>query len=64
MQEAEYSAEMLAQVNGIIPLRRHARPDEIAGLYVWLASDEAAYASGAVFTLDGAESVGSAATTL
>jgi meso-butanediol dehydrogenase/(S,S)-butanediol dehydrogenase/diacetyl reductase len=64
MQEAEYSADMLDRVNGIIPLRRHARPEEIAGLYVYLASDEAGYASGAVFTLDGAESVGSAATTL
>jgi len=64
MQEAEYSPEMLRQVNGIIPMRRHARPEEIAGLYVYLASDEAAYASGGVFTLDGAESVGSAATML
>ncbi|CAN5486520.1 SDR family oxidoreductase [soil metagenome] len=64
MQEAEYSGDMLRQVNSIIPMRRHARPDEIASLYVYLASDEAAYASGAVFTLDGAESVGSAATTL
>lgn len=64
MQEAEYTPEMLNQVNGIIPMRRHARPEEIASLYVYLASDEAAYASGAVFTLDGAESVGSAATTL
>ncbi len=64
MQEAEYSPEMLRQVNGIIPLRRHARPEEIASLYVYLASDEAAYASGGIFTLDGAESVGSAATTL
>lgn len=64
MQEAEYSPEMLQRVNGIIPMRRHARPEEIAGLYVYLASDEAAYASGAVFTLDGAESVGSAATIL
>lgn len=64
MQEAEYSAAMLSQVNSIIPMRRHARPEEIAGLYVYLASDEAAYASGGVFTLDGAESVGSAATAL
>lgn len=64
MQEAEYSPDMLRQVNGIIPMRRHARPEEIASLYVYLASDEAAYASGGVFTLDGAESVGSAATTL
>lgn len=64
MQEAEYSPEMLARVNGIIPLGRHARPEEIASLYVYLASDEAAYASGAVFTLDGAESVASGAATL
>jgi NAD(P)-dependent dehydrogenase (short-subunit alcohol dehydrogenase family) len=64
MQEAEYSAEMLEAVNGIIPLRRHARPEEVASLYVYLASDEAAYASGAVFTLDGAETAGSPAATL
>jgi meso-butanediol dehydrogenase/(S,S)-butanediol dehydrogenase/diacetyl reductase len=64
MQEAEYSPEMVQQVNRIIPMGRHARPEEIAGLYVYLASDEATYASGAVFTLDGAESIGSAATIL
>ena len=61
MQEAEYSAEMLAEVNGVIPMKRHARPEELASLYVYLASDETAYASGAVFTLDGAESVASGA---
>jgi len=64
MQEAEYSPEMLEEVNGIIPLGRHALPEEIAGLYVYLASDEAAYASGAVFTLDGAESAATPAATL
>ena len=64
MQDAEYTPEMLRKVNDIIPMRRHGRPEEIAGLYVYLASDEATYASGGVFTFDGAESVGSAATTL
>jgi meso-butanediol dehydrogenase / (S,S)-butanediol dehydrogenase / diacetyl reductase len=64
MQEAEYSPEMLARVNGIIPMGRHARPEELGSLYVYLASDEATYASGAVFTLDGAESVASGAATL
>ncbi len=61
MQEAEYSPEQMAEVNGIIPMKRHARPEEMASLYVYLASDEAAYASGAVFTLDGAESIASGA---
>ena len=64
MQDAEYTPEMLRRVNGIIPMGRHGRPEEIAGLYVYLASDEAAYATGGIFTFDGAESVGSAATTL
>ena len=64
MQGAEYSPEMLRRVNDIIPMRRHGRPEEIAGLYVYLASDEASYATGGIFTFDGAESVGSAATTL
>jgi len=48
MQDAEYSPEMLRRVNGIIPMRRHGRPE----------------ATGGIFTFDGAESVGSAATTL
>ena len=64
MQEAEYTPAMLEEVNGIIPMGRHGRPDEIASLYVYLASDEAVYASGGIFTLDGAESVASGAMTL
>ena len=31
MQEAEYTAEMLAAVDAKIPLGRHARPEELAG---------------------------------
>ena len=61
MQEAEYSPEMLKRVNDAIPLGRHARPEEMAGLFAWLASDEAAYATGQVFTLDGGESAGTLA---
>jgi NAD(P)-dependent dehydrogenase (short-subunit alcohol dehydrogenase family) len=55
MQEAEYSPEMLAQVNASIPLGRHASPDEIAALFAFLASDEGAYFTGAVITVDGGE---------
>jgi NAD(P)-dependent dehydrogenase (short-subunit alcohol dehydrogenase family) len=61
MQEAEYSPAMLKRVNDAIPLGRHARPEEMAGLFAWLASDEAAYATGQVFTLDGGESAGTLA---
>ncbi len=36
-----------------IPLHRMARPDEIASMCVYLASDEAAYITGASFLVDG-----------
>jgi NAD(P)-dependent dehydrogenase (short-subunit alcohol dehydrogenase family) len=55
MQKAEYTSEMLEQVNATIPLGRHARPDEIAALYAFLASDEGAYFTGAVISMDGGE---------
>jgi meso-butanediol dehydrogenase / (S,S)-butanediol dehydrogenase / diacetyl reductase len=61
MQEAEYSPAMLQRVNDAIPMGRHARPAELAGLFAYLASDEAAYATGQVFTLDGGESTGTLA---
>jgi NAD(P)-dependent dehydrogenase (short-subunit alcohol dehydrogenase family) len=55
MQRAEYTDEMLAAVNSKIPLRRHAQPEEIAALFAYLASDDAAYVTGHVYTIDGAE---------
>jgi NAD(P)-dependent dehydrogenase (short-subunit alcohol dehydrogenase family) len=55
MQRAEYTAEMLAEVNAGIPLGRHAAPEEIASLYAFLASDEGAYFTGAVLSIDGGE---------
>lgn len=58
MQRAEYSDAMLAEVNGKIPMRRHASPEEIGGLFAYLASDDAAFATGQVFTLDGGETAG------
>lgn len=36
-----------------IPLGRYARPDEIASVVAFLASDEAAYVSGAAWPVDG-----------
>jgi meso-butanediol dehydrogenase/(S,S)-butanediol dehydrogenase/diacetyl reductase len=58
MQRAEYSDAMLEEVNRKIPLGRHAQPEEIAGLFAYLASDDAAYVTGQVFTMDGGETAG------
>ena len=58
MQRAEYSDEMLAAVNGKIPLRRQAKPEEVAALFAFLASDDASYLTGHVYTIDGGETAG------
>lgn len=58
MQRAEYSDEMLAAVNRKIPMGRHAKPEEIAALFAFLASEDAAFATGQVYVMDGAETTG------
>jgi meso-butanediol dehydrogenase / (S,S)-butanediol dehydrogenase / diacetyl reductase len=58
MQRAEYTDAMLEEVNHKIPLGRHAKPEEIAALFAYLASDDAAYMTGHVYTCDGAETAG------
>ena len=58
MQRAEYSEAMLQEVNRKIPMGRHASPEEIAGLFAYLASDDAGFATGQVYTLDGGETAG------
>lgn len=40
-------------VRNVHPTRRYGTPDDIANLVNWLASDEAAYASGQLWVLDG-----------
>jgi meso-butanediol dehydrogenase / (S,S)-butanediol dehydrogenase / diacetyl reductase len=58
MQRSEYTDAMLEEVNRKIPLQRHAKPEEIAALFAFLASDDAAYMTGHVYTIDGAETAG------
>jgi 3-oxoacyl-[acyl-carrier protein] reductase len=43
---------------GQIPLKRFAEPDEVAGTVTWLASDAAAYITGAVIPVDGGLGMG------
>lgn len=55
MQEAEYTPDMLSEVNRGIPMGRHAAPEEVAALFAFLASDDAAYITGQSVAVDGGE---------
>ncbi len=45
--------EVLEQIVSTIPVKRLGEPEEIASIVAWLASDEAAFATGADFSLNG-----------
>jgi NAD(P)-dependent dehydrogenase (short-subunit alcohol dehydrogenase family) len=42
-----------AMINARIPLGRHARPEEIAGTALFLASDQSSFSTGSIFLADG-----------
>ncbi|OGO14037.1 MAG: oxidoreductase [Chloroflexi bacterium RBG_16_47_49] len=58
MQEAEYTPEMMREVDRKIPLGRQARPEEMAAVFAFLASDDASYITGSAITADGGETAG------
>ena len=58
MQRAEYTDEMLEEVNRKIPLKRHGTPEEVAAYFAFMASDEAQYLTGQICVLDGGETAG------
>ncbi len=47
------SPDILQRYNQHTALARHAQPSEIAGMAVFLASDEASYVTGQTFPVDG-----------
>lgn len=55
---AALSDELAASYRARIPAGRFASPAEVAGVVRWLASDEAAYISGAVIPVDGGLGMG------
>ena len=60
MQRAEYTDEMFDELNRETSARRHAQPEEVAALFAFLASDDASYITGHVYTIDGARDRGRA----
>ncbi|WP_306208791.1 SDR family NAD(P)-dependent oxidoreductase [Actinoplanes sp. RD1] len=50
-------AAAAAVFDGMIPLGRHASPDEIARVIAFLASDDASFVTGATLTADGGMSI-------
>jgi 3-oxoacyl-[acyl-carrier protein] reductase len=50
-------AKVIEQMQAHVPLKRLGRPEEIANVYAFLASDEASYVNGAVLEVSGGMTV-------
>ena len=55
MQKAEYTNEMIEEINSHIPMGRHGKPEEMAAVFAFLASSEASYITGTTIIADGGE---------
>ena len=58
MQAAEYTDQMQREFAAKLPLNRLGRPEDVAALFAFLASDDAAFITGQCFVIDGGELVG------
>lgn len=58
MQEAEYTMEMRQTFENKVPLRKLGKPDDVAALFAFLASDDSAFITGQYFVIDGGEIAG------
>jgi len=55
MQLAEYTPEMIEEEAKKIPLQRVGKPEEVAALFAFLASEEAAFITATFIPIDGGE---------
>jgi 3-oxoacyl-[acyl-carrier protein] reductase len=51
--ESPMTAEISNKIESLVPMKRAGRPEEVAALVGFLASDEAGYISGQVISIDG-----------
>ena len=58
MQAAEYTPEMQRAFAAKLPLNRLGTPEDVAALFAFLASDDAAWITGQTFAIDGGEIAG------
>ncbi len=58
MQEAEYTLEMRRAFENKLPLNKLGKPDDVAAMFAFLASDDAAFITGQYFVIDGGELAG------
>jgi meso-butanediol dehydrogenase/(S,S)-butanediol dehydrogenase/diacetyl reductase len=64
MQEAEYTPEMQRSFASKVPLNKLGRPEDVAALFAFLASDDAGFITGQSFVIDGGEIAGGLASQL
>jgi 3-oxoacyl-[acyl-carrier protein] reductase len=50
---ATNTPEVLAHITSLIPMKRVGRPEEVAELVAWLASDKCSFSTGAVYDISG-----------
>jgi len=64
MQEAEYTPEMRRAFEAKVPLGKLGRPEDVAAIFAFLASDDAGFITGQCFVIDGGEIAGGLASQL